>query len=432
MVVSIPFPSVRRGIRPFWAAAYGKVLHIRKNPENEKGRRYGTMKINFDEYNERRNTNCGKWDTMDKKYQKEGMLHLGVADMDFRSPKPIIDAFQEILDKGVFGYTDLSDQFYENIQDWMKQKHQADVSKEEIVFCPRINISSSLCVETFTEEQDEVIINTPAYGPLYQAIVKNHRKVVESPLICENGHYKIDFAHLESVVTAKTKMFILCSPHNPVGRVWTREELEEVGAFCKKHELLLFVDEIHGDIMAEGVMFTTALTLSETVRERLIVATSLTKTFNIPGVIVSYMIIPNAEIRSSVAASIDRIGMHNPTIFAVAAVEHGYRECADWYEQMLAYINENEKFTRRYFAEHFPEFEIFERQGTYLLWISYEKLGITEEELEKWFLEKANVSVYMGSVFGEAGRGFIRLNIASPRAMLQEAYDRMANVYSEL
>lgn len=179
-------------------------------------------------------------------------------------------------------------------------------------------------------------------------------------------------------------------------------------------------------------MFTTALTLSETVRERLIVATSLTKTFNIPGVIVSYMIIPNAEIRSSVAASIDRIGMHNPTIFAVAAVEHGYRECADWYEQMLAYINENEKFTRRYFAEHFPEFEIFERQGTYLLWISYEKLGITEEELEKWFLEKANVSVYMGSVFGEAGRGFIRLNIASPRAMLQEAYDRMANVYSEL
>ncbi len=390
------------------------------------------MKINFDEWNERRNTNCGKWDTMDKKYQKEGMLHLGVADMDFRSPKQIIDAFQDILDKGIFGYTDLSDRFYENIREWMRQKHQAEVSREEIVFCPRINVSSSICVETFTEEMDEVIINTPAYGPLYQAVVKNHRKVVESPLILENGSYKIDFAHLESVVTDKTKMFILCCPHNPVGRVWTREELEEVGAFCKKHDLLLFVDEIHGDIVAEGVTFTTALTLSETVRERLIVATSLTKTFNVPGVIVSYMIVPNEEIRSRIAQTIDRIGMHNPTIFAVAAVEHGYMECEEWYQQMLDYVNENEKFTREFFAEHFPEFEILERQGTYLLWISYEKLGITEEELEKWFLEKANVSVYMGSVFGNQGRGFIRLNIASPRTMLKEAYERMAAVYSEL
>lgn len=390
------------------------------------------MKINFDEWNERRNTNCGKWDTMDKKYQKEGMLHLGVADMDFRSPKQIIDAFQDILDKGIFGYTDLSDRFYENIREWMRQKHQAEVSREEIVFCPRINVSSSICVETFTEEMDEVIINTPAYGPLYQAVVKNHRKVVESPLILENGSYKIDFAHLESVVTDKTKMFILCSPHNPVGRVWTREELEEVGVFCKKHDLLLFVDEIHGDIVAEGVTFTTALTLSETVRERLIVATSLTKTFNVPGVIVSYMIVPNEEIRSRIAQTIDRIGMHNPTIFAVAAVEHGYMECEEWYRQMLAYVNENETFTREFFAEHFPEFEILERQGTYLLWISYEKLGITEEELEKWFLEKANVSVYMGSVFGNQGRGFIRLNIASPRTMLKEAYERMAAVYSEL
>lgn len=390
------------------------------------------MKINFDEWNERRNTNCGKWDTMDKKYQKEGMLHLGVADMDFRSPKQIIDAFQDILDKGIFGYTDLSDRFYENIREWMRQKHQAEVSREEIVFCPRINVSSSICVETFTEEMDEVIINTPAYGPLYQAVVKNHRKVMESPLILENGSYKIDFEHLESVVTDKTKMFILCSPHNPVGRVWTREELEEVGAFCKKHDLLLFVDEIHGDIVAEGVTFTTALTLSETVRERLIVATSLTKTFNVPGVIVSYMIVPDEEIRSRIAQTIDRIGMHNPTIFAVAAVEHGYMECEEWYRQMLAYVNENETFTREFFAEHFPEFEILERQGTYLLWISYEKLGITEEELEKWFLEKANVSVYMGSVFGNEGRGFIRLNIASPRAMLKEAYERMAAVYSEI
>ena len=149
-------------------------------------------------------------------------------------------------------------------------------------------------------------------------------------------------------------MFILCSPHNPVGRVWTREELEEVGAFLQKNMIFfLFVDEIHGDIVAEGVTFTTALTLSETVRERLIVATSLTKTFNVPGVIVSYMIVPNEEIRSRIAQTIDRIGMHNPTIFAVAAVEHGYMECEEWYQQMLDYVNENEKFTREVFCRTF-------------------------------------------------------------------------------
>lgn len=389
-------------------------------------------KINFDEQKERRNTNCGKWDTMDKKYQKEGMLHLGVADMDFCSPKPMLDAFQKILDQGIFGYTDLSDKFFENIQEWMEVQHHAEVQKEEILFCPRINISSSICVDTFTQENDEVIIHTPAYGPLYQAIVKNHRKVIESPLIQENGHYKIDFEQLESVVTEKTKMYILCSPHNPVGRVWTREELEEAGRFCEKHDLLLFVDEIHSDILAEGVEFTTALTLPERVRERLIVATSLTKTFNVPGIIVSYMIVPNRKIRDRIAGAIDRIGMHNPTIFAVAAVEHGYMECRDWYEQMLAYINENDRFTRAFFQEHMPAFEILERQGTYLLWIEYAKLGVSEEELERWFLEKANVSVYMGSVFGNAGRGYFRLNIASPRKVLEEAYERMRTVYGEL
>lgn len=388
--------------------------------------------INFDEWNDRRNTNCGRWDTMDKKYQKEGMLHLGVADMDFRSPQPILDAFQDIINKGIFGYTDLSDAFYSSIQEWMKKRHHVEVSREEIVFCPRINISSSICVDTYTEEGDEVIIQTPAYGPLYQAIVKNNRTVVENPLILEGDHYVIDFAHLESVVTEKTKMLILCSPHNPVGRVWTKEELEKIGAFCERHELLLFIDEIHSDILAEGVEFTTALALSESIRERLITATSLTKTFNVPGVIVSYMMIPNADLRSRIEKTIDRIGMHNPTIFSVAAVEHGYLECEEWYEEMLAYINENEAFTRDYFAEHMPEFNILKREGTYLLWVSYEQLGCTEEELENWFTEKANVSVYMGSVFGEAGRGFFRLNIASPRKMLEEAYGRMEKVYSEL
>lgn len=389
-------------------------------------------KINFDEVNDRRGSNCGRWDTMDLKYRREDMIHLGVADMDFKSPTEITGAFHEILDKGIYGYTDLSDKFYSSIQGWMKRRHGVDVKKPEIVFCPRINIASSISIEALTEEGDEVIINTPAYGPLYQAIVKNNRVAVESPLILEDGDYRMDLEHLETVVTEKTKMFILCSPHNPTGKVWTEEELKQIGDFCVKHQMFLFVDEIHSDILAEGVEFISALSLSDSIRSCLIMASSLTKTFNVPGVIVSYMIIPDEEIQNKLRKIIDTIGMHNPTIFAVAAVEHGYTECDQWYEEMLAYINENEKFTRKYFAGYMPEFQILKREGTYLLWISYEQLGCSEETLERWFIDRANVSVYMGSVFGEAGKGFIRLNIASPRKVLEEAYGRMAKVYSEL
>lgn len=244
--------------------------------------------------------------------------------------------------------------------------------------------------------------------------------------------YVIDFQKLEEQVSPDTKMFILCSPHNPVGRVWSREELEKVGEFCVKHDLILFVDEIHGDITAQGVDFISSLSLSKKVRKRLVVATSLTKTFNIPGVILSYLVIPNEEIREKVARSIDRIGMHNPTIFSMAATEAAYTQCDDWYEAVLVYIDENEKYTRSFFSENMPEFHIYPREGTYLLWIDYRALGCTEEELDKWFIEEARVSVYMGTVFQEEGRGFIRLNIAFPRKLLEEAYRRMEEAYGNL
>lgn len=388
--------------------------------------------FDFDTILDRRGTNCGRWDTMDKKYGKEDLIHLGVADMDFRSPQPILDSLQRCIDHGVFGYTDLNDGFYTSFISWMARHHQVQVKKEEIVFCPRINISSSLCVDTLTQKGDEVIINTPAYGPLYQAIVKNGRIPLESPLKLEKDTYRVDFEQLEKVITPKTTMYILCSPHNPVGRVWTPEELEQIGQFCVKHNLILFVDEIHGDIVAENCTFTSALSLPESVRSRLVVATAPTKTFNIPGVILSYLVVPEESLRQKICASIDRIGMHNPTIFAVAAAETAYNLCDDWYQAMLEYINGNEAFTRKYFAEHFPQLHIYPREGTYLLWMDYSALGCTEEELERWFIEQAGVSVYMGSVFQQEGRGCIRVNIASSRKLLEQAYERMRSAYPQL
>lgn len=389
-------------------------------------------KIDFDEILNRRNTNCGKWDTMDQKYQSEDLLHLGVADMDFKAPEAIIQGFREVVEHGVFGYTDLNRQFYDSIIGWMKRRNGVGVEREQIVFCPRINIASSICVETFTQPGEEVMIHTPAYAPLYQAIVKNNRTVVESPLSLKGDRYEMDFDQMERAVTGKTKMLILCSPHNPVGRVWTKEELARVGEFCVRHGLVLFVDEIHGDILARGTSFTSILQLPEPVLQHVVLATSLTKTFNIPGAIISYMIIPEENLREKVKEDINRVGMHNPSVFALSAVENGYTKCDDWYKAMLAYVDENESFTREYFGEHMPAFHILPREGTYLLWISYKDLGCSEAEMERWFLNEAKVSVYMGTVFGAKGEGFIRLNIASPRLLLMQAYERMRAAYTEL
>lgn len=385
--------------------------------------------FDFDSITNRRNTNCGKWDTMDKKYGREDMLHLGVADMDFKAPEPVLDGLRDILDMGVLGYTDLSDMFFESIRHWYKKQYRIDVPKEWIVFCPRINVASSICVDTYTNMGDGVIMNTPAYGPLRSAIEKNDRNFLVSPLKRNGERYELDFEHMESLVDERTKMLIMCNPHNPTGRCWTKEELIRTAEFCKKHDLILFSDEIHGDLVAEGAVHCPTLGLTNDINDRLILATSPAKTFNIPGVIVSYMIIPNEDLRKQIARTIDRIGMHNPTIFAVTAVEKAYTECDDWYDAVKKYIDANEIYTRDYFARNFPGFHILPREGTYLLWIDYTSMGLTEEALEQWFLQEANVSVYMGSVFGDAGVGYMRLNLASPRTMLEAAYERMRRAW---
>ena len=294
----------------------------------------------FDDIVNRRNTNCGRWDTMDKKYGTRDMIHLGVADMDFRAPVEIRDSLHKILDMGVLGYTDLSDKFFLSIQRWYKKHYNMDIPREWIVFCPRINIASSICVETYTEKGDGIIMHTPAYGPLQNSILKNNRKMLSSPLKKNGEHYEMDFAQMESMVDEHTKMMILCNPHNPTGRAWTKEELVQVADFCREHDLILFTDEIHGDLMKAGVRHQTALDVTEEMNDRLILASSPTKTFNIPGVIVSYMIIPNEKLRKEIEVTIDRIGMHNPTIFAVTAVEKAYTECDDWYEAVKKYICE--------------------------------------------------------------------------------------------
>lgn len=384
---------------------------------------------NFDQIINRRNTNCAKWDTLAKKYNRNDLIHLGVADMDFKSPQPILDALQQVVEHGIFGYSDLNNAFYSSIQNWFWNKIGKEIPKEWIVFCPRINIAAGICVEEFTEPGSRIIINSPSYSPLREAIAKNDRTVVENHLVLEDGRFCMDFKAMEKLVDKRTEMFLLVNPDNPSGRVWTREEMEKLADYCVRHNLLLFVDEIHSDILAEGVTHHSVLSLTGSIEDHYIYAGSLTKTFNIPGIIVSYMIIPNKNLRNKVEAAIDRIGMHNPTIFSVAAVEAGYGYCQDWLKEVLSYINQNEILFRNFIAKHMPAFTILPREGTYLLWIDYKTLGISEEALLDWFINQAKVEVYMGSNFGQDGIGYIRVNLATSRLLLEQALEQMRKAY---
>lgn len=388
--------------------------------------------FDFDQIIDRRNTNCAKWDTLAKKYNRNDLIHLGVADMDFKSPQPILDAFSRIVDHGVFGYSDLNDAFYSSIQNWLKNKCGKVIPKEWIVFCPRINIAAGICVEEFTEPGSKIIINSPSYSPLREAITKNGRTVTENRLVLEDGRFCMDFNAMEKLADEQTKMFLLVNPDNPSGRVWAREEVGKLADYCLRHNLLLFADEIHSDILAEGVTHHSVLSLTGGMEDRYIYAGSLTKTFNIPGIIVSYMIIPNENLRHKVKAAIDRIGMHNPTIFSVAAVEAGYSYCQDWLKAVSLYINQNEVFFRNFIIKYMPEFSILPREGTYLLWIDYKSLGVTEDVLRDWFINQAKVEVYMGSNFGNDGIGYIRVNLATSRLLLEQALERMKKAYPML
>ena len=238
------------------------------------------FKYNFDKIINRKNTNSSKWDSLASKYGREDLIHLGVADMDFESPQAILEAFQKIVDHKIFGYTDLNKEFYTSIQGWIKKKVGFNIPKEWIVFCPRINIASSISVDSLTTTNSKVIVNSPSYSPLKEAVVKNNRRLVENPLIIKNGKFVMDFDYLESIIDQETQMFILCNPDNPSGRAWSRQELEQLAKFCNKHDLILFSDEIHSDIIADGAKHYSTLNLEVRYFGKIDLCKFSTKTFN--------------------------------------------------------------------------------------------------------------------------------------------------------
>lgn len=395
------------------------------------------MKYDFDEQIDRRNTNSAKFDEMDALFGSD-VMHLGVADMDYRSPKPIIEAMQNIVEKGVFGYTIWPENYEELVSQWMKRRYGQETKNEWVVFSPRINMALNMAVETFTNEGDGIVLHTPAYTALQNAVEKYHRVMIESPLVLENGRYKMDFQQLRRNLDEKkaqgvcAKIMLLCNPHNPTGRVWEIEELQQVVNICKEYDLLLISDEIHEDFVKKGHKFVSCLHFQEDLQGRMIVCNSITKTFNVPGVILSNLLIPDQGIRERMKETMDRWGLHNPNIFAAGIMEAAYTQCDEWIEQVNAYLDENYEFLKKYLEKNMPELEVIPSEGTYMAWVQTEKLQISPEELEKFFIEDAKVSVYMGSRYGKHTDSFIRINIATSRSYLQEALERIRAQYYKI
>ena len=395
------------------------------------------MKYDFDEQIDRRNTNSAKFDDMDALFGSD-VMHLGVADMDYRSPKPIIEAMQNIVEKGVFGYTIWPENYEELVSQWMKRRYGQETKNEWVVFSPRINMALNMAVETFTNEGDGIVLHTPAYTALQNAVEKYNRVMIESPLVLENGRYKMDFQQLRRNLDEKkaqgvcAKIMLLCNPHNPTGRVWEIEELQQVVDICKEYDLLLISDEIHEDFVKKGHKFVSCLHFQEDLQGRMIVCNSITKTFNVPGVILSNLLIPDQGIRERMKETMDRWGLHNPNIFAAGIMEAAYTQCDEWIEQVNAYLDENYEFLKKYLEKNMPELEVIPSEGTYMAWVQTEKLQISPEELEKFFIEDAKVSVYMGSRYGKHTDSFIRINIATSRSYLQEALERIRARYYKI
>ncbi|MBT2765405.1 MalY/PatB family protein [Paenibacillus sp. ISL-20] len=386
------------------------------------------MTFNFDKVVSRFGTNSAKWDGMAQSMGSD-MIALSVADMDLPAPPMVVDKVAEAARHGIYGYTDPFPPYFKAVRTWLDKAYDWQVEPKWIVFCPRIVQAVSVIIQKFTETGDRILVHTPVYQPIAKAVTLNDRVLVESPLKLADGRYEIDFEDMERRMGEGVKMVLLISPHNPVGRVWTKDELEQMAELCIRYDALIVSDDIHADFIHEGHEHTVIAKLSEEVANRSIICTSPGKTFNLASLEIANIIIPNDELRGVFQQGLLQAGIHNPTFFSVPALEVAYTSCDEWLTELRAYIKDNMAYARAFIADHMPELAVIEPEGTYLLWIDCTAVSCHEKDLVEWIQEKARVSVSFGSSFGPGGEGFIRVNIATPRHILQEGLERLAAAY---
>ncbi len=387
--------------------------------------------LDFDTVIDRKGTRSLKYDFAVRRGKPKDVLPLWVADMDFQTSSYITDALEDMVKHGVFGYSESEEHYFEAVQNWMERHYNWHVKESWMTKTPGIVFALAMAVKAYTQENDAVLIQPPVYYPFKEVVEDNHRRLVNNTLVLGgDGTYTIDYEDFEKkIIEENVKLFILCNPHNPVGRVWTREELERLGEICLKHGVFVVSDEIHADFVFER-KHTVFSEVKEAYRDISMICTSPSKTFNIAGLQISNIFISNPEKATAFRRQVAAAGYSQVGLPGLVACEAAYRHGDEWLEGVLAYIKANAEFTRAYLQEHLPRVKMTKLEGTYLVWLDFRNYGLTDKELDEKILNQAGLWLDSGAVFGKCGEGFQRINIACPRKTLHQALDRLIDVFA--
>lgn len=381
----------------------------------------------FDEVHDRTKSSAIKYMNLPEA-EKMPVIPMWIADMDFKSSPAITEALKRTADHGIYGYGEINDEYKELVIDWYNRRMGWKIEKDELLTMPGVMYGVTMAIRALTKENDSVMICQPVYYPFKNVVLNNNRKLVVNELVLNNGRYEINFNDFEEkIIKENVKVFLLCSPHNPVARVWTKEELTKIAEICLKHNVYIISDEIHSDFMFDGSKHIPISTLSEEVKMKTVTCVAPSKTFNIAGIQVSNMIVSDGALREKILKERTATCYHELNIMSIEATKAAYKESEEWLEGLLKYLKRNAEILQKAFPEDY-KITALNMDGTYLAWLDCRKLNLSADELNDLFLKKAGVWLHNGATFGECGEGFMRMNIACPASVLEEAIKRIKSV----
>lgn len=386
--------------------------------------------IDFNQPIKRINTNSVKWDTLKETYGHSDLLPLWIADMDFKAAPFILTAFEQLIHHGIFGYTQAPESLYKEVISWQSRHHQLSLTKDEILFNSSVVPSITLAIQAFTKKNDAIMIHDPVYPPFAQVVLDNQRKLIQSPLLIKDNQFKMDLTLMEKQMREHLiQLFILCNPHNPGGRVWSKEELQDFGELCEKYHIIVVSDEIHQDLVFSPYQFTTFTNAQSTFKEFSITLTAATKTFNLAGIKNSMVFIQNPKLKKIFQIQQEKNKQEEINTFGYIGTEAAYKYGDEWLTELLAYLKENIKLVETFFANKFPQVKVMVPEGTYLVWLDFSSLNLTDEQLQECLIQKGKVVLNPGISFGPTGTQHMRLNTACSKEVLIEGLERIKHAF---
>ena len=386
--------------------------------------------FNFDQHIERRGSSCAKWDDTEILFGSKDLLPLWIADTDFMIAPDIQNKLRKQVEHGILGYPSCQATGFQELSDWLNKRHNWTTDLSWYSFSPGLVTAIAVAIQALTTTNDKIIIQPPVYPPFSAVLLENKREILTNPLINDNGRYTIDFADLK-IKAQQAKVLVFCSPHNPVGRVWTKEELTELAQIALDNDLIIISDEIHSDLIYKEHKHIPLATLNEQIAQQTITLIAPSKTFNIAGLFSSAVIIPNEKLRKTVQEHFQALHICESNVFGITAMQAAYKHGEKWLEALLPYLQDNINFLAKSLQENTPKIKFHKPEGTFLIWLDCRELGLTDEELHDFFAKEAKLALNKGTTFGQEGSGFMRLNIGCPRQTLAKAIELLTLAYKQ-